>query len=179
MELQKLYDIYVQHPNIVIDSRKATKGCIFFALQGATDGNQFAKKAIENGAAFAIIDNPDKSGVNTSNKVVEYTKPVDSETWAGLYFENKDLNMTLYSKVALKVRSSKGGIKMVFKLENVDNSTSYEYEGSISGNDTWEEIIFDFSAAPVADYTKVVLFFDTWEHGDDSTYYFDDVRLLN
>jgi hypothetical protein len=132
-----------------------------------------------DGHHVAIIDNPDKSGVNTSNKVVEYTKPVDSQTWAGLYFDNKDLDMTLYSKVALKVRSSKGGIKMVFKLENVDNSISYEFEGAISGNDTWEEIIFDFSAAPVADYTKVVLFFDTWEHGDDSTYYFDDVRLLN
>ena len=132
-----------------------------------------------DGHHVAIIDNLDKSGVNTSNKVVEYTKPVDSQDWAGLYFNNKDLDMSLYSKVALKVRSSKGGIKMLFKLENVDNSISYEFEGAISGNDTWEEIVFDFSAAPVADYTKVVLFFDIWEIGDDTTYYFDDIRLLN
>ena len=59
MDLQKLYSIYLKHPTIVIDSRKATNGCIFFALQGATDGNQFAEKALQNGASFAIIDNPD------------------------------------------------------------------------------------------------------------------------
>ena len=132
-----------------------------------------------DGSYIAIIGNPDMSGINTSASVVEYIKPVGSEGWAGIFFNNKSLEMDLYGKIALKVKSPKGGIKMLFKLENVDNSISYEKEGSIKGGDVWEEITFDFSDAPDAEYTKIVLFFDIWNVGDDSTYYYDDVTLFN
>jgi UDP-N-acetylmuramoyl-tripeptide--D-alanyl-D-alanine ligase len=58
--LQELYSIFIHHPHVVIDSRKAIDNCIFFALRGErSDGNQFAEKAIQNGAAYAVIDNPD------------------------------------------------------------------------------------------------------------------------
>ena len=60
LPLKDLYNIYLKHPNVVIDSRKVVDGCIFFALQGASfDGNQFAEQAIQQGAAFSIIDNPE------------------------------------------------------------------------------------------------------------------------
>jgi UDP-N-acetylmuramoyl-tripeptide--D-alanyl-D-alanine ligase len=43
----------------VFDSRKATKGSFFLALQGENaDGHDFAKSAIENGAAFALVSKP-------------------------------------------------------------------------------------------------------------------------
>ena len=59
-QLEDLYQIFIQHPNVVIDSRKVVDNCLFFALKGANfDGNQFAEQAIKNGAAFAVIDNPD------------------------------------------------------------------------------------------------------------------------
>lgn len=131
-----------------------------------------------DGHYIAIIENPDKSGINESDSVVEYIKPNASQDWAGLYFSNDGIDMDKYGKVSLKVRASKT-CKMLFKLENVDNSTSWEMEGDIVGNDTWQEIVFDFADAPEADYTKVVLFFDIWNIGDDSTYYFDDIKLLN
>lgn len=58
--IQDLYNIYLQHPNVVIDSRKVIDSCLFFALHGANfDGNQFAEQAIKNGAAYAVIDNAD------------------------------------------------------------------------------------------------------------------------
>ena len=60
MELEELYKIYQSHPNVIIDSRKVTAGCLFFAIRGERfDGNTFAEKAIENGAAYVVIDNPD------------------------------------------------------------------------------------------------------------------------
>ena len=129
------------------------------------------------GASY--IDNPDKTGLNTSSKVVKYIKPNPTETWAGLYFNNNKLHLDLYTKVAIKVWSSKPGVKMLFKLENVNNSKSYEKEGTFVGSGRWEEIVFDFSDAPIADYTKIVLFFDIWNGGDGSVYYFDDIRLFN
>ncbi len=41
------------------DTRKIAPGCLFFALKGDNfDGNAFARKAIDSGAAYAIVDNP-------------------------------------------------------------------------------------------------------------------------
>ena len=58
--LQQLYKIYLQHPNVITDSRKIETGCLFFALKGENfNGNKFAAQAIEKGAAYAIIDEAD------------------------------------------------------------------------------------------------------------------------
>lgn len=56
---QSLYKIFCQHPAISINSRSITSGSIFFALKGNNfDGNQFAHQAIDNGASFAVVDDP-------------------------------------------------------------------------------------------------------------------------
>ena len=42
------------------DTRHLPAGCVFFALHGERfDGNKFAKQALEQGAALAVIDNPE------------------------------------------------------------------------------------------------------------------------
>jgi UDP-N-acetylmuramoyl-tripeptide--D-alanyl-D-alanine ligase len=57
MSIESLYQIYLQHPNVQTDTRALTPGCLFFALKGEKfNGNEFASKAIEQGAAYAIID---------------------------------------------------------------------------------------------------------------------------
>jgi UDP-N-acetylmuramoyl-tripeptide--D-alanyl-D-alanine ligase len=57
MEISALYKIYLQHPSIVTDSRKAQKNSIFFALKGEHfNGNAYAAIALENGCPYAIID---------------------------------------------------------------------------------------------------------------------------
>lgn len=59
MTTKQLYPIYLKHPSICTDTRKISASCLFFALMGDNfDGNAFAGKALENGAAFAIIDDP-------------------------------------------------------------------------------------------------------------------------
>jgi len=56
---EDLYKLFLQHPLISTDTRKITPGSLFFALKGEKfDANTFAAKAIESGAAYAIIDNP-------------------------------------------------------------------------------------------------------------------------
>lgn len=53
----KLYEIFQKHPNISIDSRNCLPGSVFFALKGDNfNANAFALSALENGAAFAVID---------------------------------------------------------------------------------------------------------------------------
>lgn len=57
MQLNKIYDLYLQSGGVVsTDSRKA-KG-IFFALKGDNfDANLFAESALDNGAKYAVVDN--------------------------------------------------------------------------------------------------------------------------
>ena len=58
--IEQLYQHYLKHPVICTDTRSITEGCLFFALKGDKfDANEFAEKAVADGAAFAIIDNPD------------------------------------------------------------------------------------------------------------------------
>ncbi|MDB5012095.1 MAG: UDP-N-acetylmuramoyl-tripeptide--D-alanyl-D-alanine ligase [Daejeonella sp.] len=57
MNIEKLYSIYLQHPIICTDTRSISNGSIFFALKGDNfNGNKFAKQALENGAAYVVID---------------------------------------------------------------------------------------------------------------------------
>ena len=57
MQIEKLYKIYQQFPSVQTDTRKLKQGDIFFALKGETfNGNSFAAKALESGAAYAVID---------------------------------------------------------------------------------------------------------------------------
>ena len=57
MNIEKLYHLFKQHPNICTDSRKIEKASIFFALKGENfNGNEFAEKAINEGCTFAVID---------------------------------------------------------------------------------------------------------------------------
>jgi UDP-N-acetylmuramoyl-tripeptide--D-alanyl-D-alanine ligase len=53
----QLYTIFLNHPHIITDTRKLVKGGIFFALKGGNfNGNQFAIQALNEGAAYAVID---------------------------------------------------------------------------------------------------------------------------
>src|SRR5215831_2659927 len=57
MNTPELYDVYRKYPSIQTDTRKLKKGDIFFALKGPNfNGNEFAQKAIEEGASYALID---------------------------------------------------------------------------------------------------------------------------
>ena len=57
MSIEELYAVYKQYPSVQTDTRKLKPGDIFFALKGGNfNGNQFAKQAIEEGAALSVID---------------------------------------------------------------------------------------------------------------------------
>jgi UDP-N-acetylmuramoyl-tripeptide--D-alanyl-D-alanine ligase len=55
--IEHLYRLYLRYPSVCTDTRKVKSGDLFFALKGENfNGNLFAGKAIENGAAYAVID---------------------------------------------------------------------------------------------------------------------------
>lgn len=57
MNIEALYSLYLQYPSVQTDTRKLQPGDLFFALKGPSfNGNAFASKALEAGAAYAVID---------------------------------------------------------------------------------------------------------------------------
>lgn len=54
---EELFRLFLQHPHICTDSRKPEKGSIFFSLSGPNfNGNTFAAAALEQGCAYAVVD---------------------------------------------------------------------------------------------------------------------------
>ena len=59
MSISEIYDIYLQYPSVVTDTRKLKEGDFFFALKGPNfNANTFAFKALEAGAAYCVVDEP-------------------------------------------------------------------------------------------------------------------------
>ncbi len=60
MSIETIYNIFKQHPSVQTDTRKLQPGDLFFALKGDNfNGNAFSKQAIDAGAVYAIIDEPE------------------------------------------------------------------------------------------------------------------------
>ena len=54
-----LYEIYKSYPQVQTDTRQLKKGDLYFALKGPNfNGNEFALQALEQGAAYSIVDEP-------------------------------------------------------------------------------------------------------------------------
>jgi UDP-N-acetylmuramoyl-tripeptide--D-alanyl-D-alanine ligase len=63
MEIEKLYQLFLSSFGITTDTRAIKSGHIFFALKGERfNGNEYARKALELGADYAVIDEEQKEG---------------------------------------------------------------------------------------------------------------------
>jgi UDP-N-acetylmuramoyl-tripeptide--D-alanyl-D-alanine ligase len=68
MEISEIYELYKTSNGITTDTRKIKDNCLFFALKGEEfNGNKFAQKALDSGAAFAVID---QEKFKTSRKTI-------------------------------------------------------------------------------------------------------------
>lgn len=64
MEIEELYALFKNSSGVTTDTRTVVPGSLFFALKGDKfDGNVFASKAVEAGAAYAIVDDVQQAGV--------------------------------------------------------------------------------------------------------------------
>ena len=71
MEINELYDIFRKCGKVTTDSRKVAGGELFFALKGENfDGNLYAAKALEAGAAYAVVD-ADSQAVSFSGDYID------------------------------------------------------------------------------------------------------------
>ena len=74
MQIEELYEIFLEHPIITTDSRSCPQGSIFFALRGENfDGNVYASKALAEGCAYAVIDRREFAAKGDKRYIVRTT----------------------------------------------------------------------------------------------------------
>jgi UDP-N-acetylmuramoyl-tripeptide--D-alanyl-D-alanine ligase len=73
MKTEELYSLFLHYPTITTDSRICSRDAVFFALKGENfNGNLFAEKALEDGCAYAVVDEwPEDEPVNERIIVVD------------------------------------------------------------------------------------------------------------
>lgn len=136
------------------------------------------------GGTVDVINNPQKNGMNTSDKVGRMVKN-PPEGWGGSVVTlGEPINFSTNKIFRMKVFSPRVGAKVLLKVENInDGGVFFEKEVASTVANAWEELGFDFSAINTANsYQKLVLIFDLGTPGDGSanyTWLFDDIRLTN
>lgn len=134
------------------------------------------------GGNSTIIDNPHKTGINTSDKVGKMIKFAGQTYGGSVLALDHSIDFSTKKTFKMKVYSPRVGAKVLLKVENLTNGgINFEKEVSTTQANAWEELTFDYSAINTADtYQKVVLIFDNGTAGDGSanfTWFFDDITL--
>jgi hypothetical protein len=133
------------------------------------------------GAMLARIENPDQSGLNETEFVLEYTKPVGSDAWAGFFYHLANpINLTDESVFKLKVWSPRTDINAVMKLEIQAGGGTPDQIAAITQAGEWIELEWDLSALDQTvawDKVTVIMDIDVHPVPVEETWYLDDFGL--
>lgn len=145
------------------------------------------------GQAFATVDNPSSTGLNTTASVGKFVRGWDN--WSGTY-SPLNLNMDFGTTKKIKLLAYNPDPAMIGMKLNVELESSL---GGIPGNGVgvlkvpfttsgaWEELVFDFSTVSLPANSKfgqiVFRFNDAYTGagvgGQFATFYIDNIRLTN
>lgn len=125
-------------------------------------------------------DNPDKEGINTSDKVMKVTQTAGVETWAGFFFDlSEKIDFSEKQTIKIKVYSPAAGENVNLKLEDSsDGSIAKEVTVATTVAEEWEELSFAFSPSDTDKFDRMVLFLNfSGDKGATTVHYFDDIVL--
>lgn len=135
------------------------------------------------GAESEIIANPDATGINPTGNVMRTIKTEGAQFFAGTFLNlDSPIDMSSSKKLRMKIWSPKAGIPIKVRLENADNSIGIEVDVTTTTTNQWEELEWDFTGQNNATaFVKIVVFFEFIDGvpGDGSTYYFDDLQIID
>jgi hypothetical protein len=141
---------------------------------------------------FETVDNPSKTGLNTSLKVGKYTN--GHAAWSGTYSPlNIPINFAYGKKIIIMAYNpdpANIGKKINVELEKViglsgDPANPYVavLKTAFTTSGAWEELVFDFSTISTiptgAKFSQLVLRFNDSETGNLEVFYVDNIRLTN
>jgi hypothetical protein len=154
-----------------------TMGAVF--VLGQTTYSDFETVSLTfegfGGASFEQVENPNKSGINTSDNVGQET--TGNETWSGIFSNalGGTMDFTTNSTFTIKVYSENTGA-VLMKLENVvDNNNAVEASADYTDAGNWQELSYDFSGSASGSFGRITLFFDMNVGDEGELWYFDDI----
>lgn len=116
MTISQIHQLFLANHSICTDTRKIKKNDIFFALKGDNfNGNSYAKKAIELGASYAIID---ESEFKTSDQHILVNDALETLQQLASYHRN-------YLKIPIIALTGSNGKTTTKELINSVLSTSF------------------------------------------------------
>jgi PKD repeat protein len=133
------------------------------------------------GASTMVINNPDPSGLNNSNKVANQFKQELAETWGGSFLTLEEpIDFSQTTTMSMDVWSPKAGATVLLKLEDSNSLYEIEVPATVSEANTWEKLTFDFTDIDLSETVDiVVVFMDFGTVGMEEDFYFDNIQLEN
>ncbi len=137
-----------------------------------------------------IINNPDPSGINTTEKVFELQKPSGAQVWAGAGINLAGgTDFSEGTTILVDVWSPTAGTPILYKMEdsssppdgNGNPSVVVEVLVNTTVANQWETLAFDLTTFGAFDpsnaYDRSIFFANFGNSGTGSTYYFDNIRI--
>ncbi len=136
-----------------------------------------------DGGSVQIVDNPDKSGINQSDRVARMIKD-GGAFWGGSWFpvatpfifdENNH-------SISMKVWSPRENVPIALKVEQQNGDEEFESIVETTTSGEWEELTWDMTGAgfeDIWDVITVIFDLEDGQVGDGSenfTWFFDDVN---
>jgi hypothetical protein len=141
------------------------------------------------GQLFATVDNPDKTGLNTTLKVGKFTR--GTEGWSGTYSPlDIPMNFAQGNKVKVLVYNPDAafiGKKLNVELESAVGGSPANgvaiKKVAVTTSGAWEELVFDFSAVSgittTSRFNQLVLRYNDSGATPGAIIYIDNIRFTN
>lgn len=132
-----------------------------------------------------VIDNPFKSGINTSEKVWKFSKPEGAESWGGTWTPlgapgGVPVNIDNGSKFKIMVYATEAGKDLHFQLED-GNGFNPGVDVTIPVANQWVELTFDFASlgiAPGKEFGQYVVQYNLSANGTGEVIYIDNITQI-
>lgn len=164
--------------NYNIDASVNDGSCLFgISLPINFEGSNYSFVDFEGGFS-EVVENPNSSGINTSQNVVKHIRNVGS-AYAGTFIPTEPIDFSSGFIISIKVHSPKANIPVLFKLDS-ETGANIEIIQMLEVANEWVEMQYDFGTQPSDVYTKIVAIFNAGTLADgseNSTYYFDDIEF--
>lgn len=161
-------------------------GCIMNFDEAAFTSSVWQYFPAENSGGFELVDNPNKSGINTSEKVGKaIEKASGAEPWQGMFTNLESyIDFGTNKIIKMKVLSPKvGGVTLKVERPLVSGFPGGSGDNTVSNTkaNEWEELSFDFATSPTpideaGQYARITIIWDILNlPAQDVVYYFDDI----
>jgi UDP-N-acetylmuramoyl-tripeptide--D-alanyl-D-alanine ligase len=129
MSIPEIYKKFTESYLVSTDTRKIDKGSMFFALKGEQfDANAFADEAIEKGASYVVIDNPEYARDSTQYILV---KDVLSTLQALASYHRNQLGLPI---IALTGSNGKTTTKELINVVLSQKYITYATQGNLNNH---------------------------------------------